>query len=46
MGPAIRVATAVVKAIKGEDWREAFSNGPSDYQLYQDANARETSDGQ
>jgi len=43
MEPAIRVATAVVKAIKGEDWREAFSNGPSDYDLYKDAEAKEQS---
>ena len=35
--PAFRVATAVVKAAKGEDWREAFSNGPSDYDRYEDA---------
>ena len=46
MEPAIRVATAVVKAIKGEDWREAFSNGPSDYQLYQDAESKERSGNQ
>ena len=46
MEPAIRVATAVVKAIKGEDWREAFSNGPNDYQIYEDAKSREASDGQ
>jgi hypothetical protein len=42
LAPAIRVATAVVKAIKGEDWREAFSNGPSDYQIYQDAKSKES----
>ena len=35
--PALRVATAVVKAVKGEDWREAFSNGPSDYDRYKGA---------
>lgn len=35
--PALRVATAVVKAAKGEDWREAFSNGPSDYDRYEAA---------
>jgi len=43
MEPAIRVATAVVKAIKGEDWRDAFRNGPSDYDLYEQANAKEES---
>ncbi|HEU5068437.1 MAG TPA: hypothetical protein VFT61_09655 [Sphingomicrobium sp.] len=43
MEPVIRVATAVVKAVKGEDWREAFSNGPSDYDLYKDAKAKEES---
>ena len=43
MEPVIRVATAVVKAIKGEDWREAFSNGPSDYDLYKDAKSKEES---
>ena len=35
--PVLRVATAVVKAAKGEDWREAFSNGPSDYDRYKEA---------
>lgn len=35
--PALRVATAAVMAAKGEDWRQAFSNGPSDYELYQQA---------
>lgn len=35
--PALRVATAVVVAVKGEDWREAFSNGPSDYDRFKDA---------
>lgn len=35
--PALRVATAAVMAAKGEDWRQAFSNGPSDYDLYQQA---------
>jgi hypothetical protein len=35
--PALRIATAAVMAAKGEDWREAFSNGPSDYDLYQQA---------
>jgi hypothetical protein len=44
--PAIRVATALVKAVKGEDWREAFSNGPSDYQIYQDAKSKESTSGQ
>jgi hypothetical protein len=43
MEPVIRVATAVVRAVKGEDWREAFSNGPSDYDLYKDAKAKEES---
>lgn len=33
--PALRVATAAVMAAKGEDWRQAFKNGPSDYELYQ-----------
>lgn len=37
LGPALRVATAIVKAASGEDWREAFRNGPSDYERYQDA---------
>src|SRR3569623_1599199 len=41
MEPVIRVATALVKAVKGEDWREAFSNGPSDYDLYKDAKSKE-----
>ena len=41
--PAIRVATALVKAVKGEDWREAFSNGPSDYDLYKAAKSKEES---
>lgn len=35
--PALRVASAVVKAANGEDWREAFRNGPSDYDRYQEA---------
>lgn len=35
--PALRVATAAVMAAKGEDWRQAFRNGPSDYELYQQA---------
>lgn len=35
--PALRVATAVVMAVKGDDWRQAFSNGPSDYDRYKDA---------
>jgi len=43
MGPAIKVASAVVKAIKGEDWRDAFSNGSNDYDLYKDAKSREES---
>lgn len=43
MEPVIRVATALVKAVKGEDWREAFSNGPSDYDLYKAAKSKEES---
>lgn len=35
--PALRVASAVVKAIQGEDWREPFRTGPSDYELYEQA---------
>jgi hypothetical protein len=35
--PALRVADAVAKAVQGEDWREAFRNGPSDYERYQQA---------
>ena len=35
--PALRVASAVVKAVQGEDWREPFRNGPDDYQRYLDA---------
>ncbi len=35
--PALRVATALVDAVKGDDWREAFRNGPSDYDRYQEA---------
>jgi hypothetical protein len=35
--PALRVATAVVKAVQGDDWREPFRNGPTDYERYQDA---------
>lgn len=34
---AVKVATAVVKAAKGEDWREAFRTKADDYQLYQEA---------
>lgn len=33
--PALRVAAAAVKAIRGEDWREPFRTGPSDYELYE-----------
>jgi hypothetical protein len=32
--PALRVAGAAVMALKGDDWREAFRNGPSDYDRY------------
>jgi hypothetical protein len=35
--PALRVADAVVKAVEGDDWREAFRNGPSDYERYTQA---------
>ena len=35
--PALRVASAVVKAVEGEDWREPFRNGPTDYQRHQAA---------
>jgi hypothetical protein len=37
LGPALRVATAIVDAATGQDWRQAFRNGPSDYDRYQDA---------
>lgn len=37
--PALRVASAIVMAASGQDWREAFKNGPSDYERYQDAAA-------
>jgi hypothetical protein len=43
LGPALRVADAVVKAAEGEDWREAFRNGPSDYQRYQEAKRKKPS---
>jgi hypothetical protein len=39
--PALRVATAVVKAVEGDDWREAFRNGPDDYRRYQDAQRKD-----
>lgn len=35
--PALRVASAVVKAAEGGDWREAFRNGPGDYDRYEQA---------
>jgi hypothetical protein len=35
--PALRVAGAAVMAVKGENWREAFRNGPSDYDRYKQA---------
>jgi hypothetical protein len=35
--PALRVATAIVDAAEGDDWRQAFRNGPSDYDRYRDA---------
>ena len=35
--PALRVVSAAVKAVQGEDWREPFRNGPDDYQRYLDA---------
>lgn len=35
--PALRVADAVAKAVQGDDWREAFRNGPSDYDRYEEA---------
>lgn len=38
--PALRVATAVVKAVEGEDWRHAFRNGPDDYQRYQQSQSK------
>lgn len=38
--PALRVAAAAVKAIRGEDWREPFRTGPSDYELYEQAKRR------
>jgi len=35
--PALRVATAVVMAVEGDDWRRAFRNGPNDYDRYEQA---------
>ena len=35
--PALRVVSAAVKAVQGEDWREPFRNGPDDYQRYLEA---------
>ena len=43
LGPALRVADAVVKAVQGEDWREAFRNGPSDYERYEEAKRKKSS---
>jgi hypothetical protein len=43
LGPALRVADAVVKATEGEDWREAFRNGPSDYERYEAAKRKKPS---
>lgn len=40
---AVKVATALVKAAKGEDWREAFRTKPDDYQLYEEERKEEAS---
>lgn len=42
LGPALRVADAVVKAVQGEDWREAFRNGPNDYERYEQAKRKKS----
>lgn len=45
LGPALRVATAIVDAAKGEDWKQAFRNGPTDYERYQDAKRKRAKGG-
>lgn len=40
--PALRAATAVVMAVEGDDWRQAFRNGPSDYDRYEQARQKKS----
>ena len=38
--PVIVIATAMVKAAQGEDWREPFRTRPDSYEIYQSVKAR------
>ena len=45
LGPALRVATAIVDAANGDDWKQAFRNGPSDYERYEEAKRKRAKGG-
>lgn len=38
--PALKVVSAIVNAVQGDDWREPFRTGPDEYELYRQQKAK------